>query len=1108
MYSASVAEKTVFLNLGGLRDSSSVNKSEYSSVEVLRGDSIKLRAVLEDDDLTNINYHYLWQMSTDAEHWNVVNPYSLEDNEYEEISIEEGVKYYRVLVLTDYALYFQYENIEDCEDCKISSIIKVVTKSLDLTYEILNPKPCFATEPLKLRLSLRNPLSKNIENVKINLVEFSQEPCHFSALNNENAFNDSLKQWNVGTLLAGETKTIDIGITSPLIHLSLGVFLYSADDLCWKKYEYATTQLYIDEAYREVSISIPTIEFCGSSQSNLVNLASFYGIRDNNVKFYEDEDRQKEVFSIDTSIPTSDKGKKYYAVAIDDSGCESKMIDFDIIVKKFPKLVMAEPEDSILCNIGEKVADKVTIKYKIEGGVPPYIIDYTFCDISKPDFCGSNFVNVQSAEGSFEEYPYMPSEYKITSILSGDGCWSEQEVKPFRIYIPRSEIYSTSNPLEYKLKGGEYKVSCDDAIGEFDTYQWQVSYDNGNIFEDLIDTENPEVDAENVVSGAQTSSLTISNLSETPETARYRVKLSNSSAPCIVNYSTTSVVRIYSDSNLSLNIFSDDLSKEYVCENEKVELRCQVFNGDPEDYNDLKIKLDISESVAELVVIPSVGTYDYETKIWHIDKLVIGNTEDIVVSFNATKDATIRLDCEGKSVSASFKVLGKPVIGTLQTPDPACEGTSLYAQVPEIQAEVGVTDVKWYLDGDLTFMGATLIKEKNGSLLKCEVANNCGSTMSNEVVLKIAGPPVIREINENIYSICEGDTLSLSTPIVEAYGNTDIKERWVLNGETYIPGTPIYKNGDKPYELYYEVEGECGGVRRSVWGYTFIVHEGIKLGKLQTPDPICNNSYLYPPTPAISFNGTEFISERWVLDGETYEYEELSYDKSGKKLYYEVTQSCNGKLSDVRSNEVEITVLPPVEILDIPEIYEYKEGKSLELTNPTVEYGIEPNEYIKYDAKWSLLDEEESVVVEDYNGQPIYNDDIIKKIRYEINSMIYFSPGNYSHCELVYSKTAKLIPEVATALDVVMADEDETVWATAITPYNNNGLNDTFAEGMHVKVFDSRLQQIFEGDNGWDGTANMGSRGVGAIQPPGVYYYCVITSSGEKKLGLIEIVRM
>ena len=221
-----------------------------------------------------------------------------------------------------------------------------------------------------------------------------------------------------------------------------------------------------------------------------------------------------------------------------------------------------------------------------------------------------------------------------------------------------------------------------------------------------------------------------------------------------------------------------------------------------------------------------------------------------------------------------------------------------------------------------------------------------------------------------------------------------------------------------------------------------------------------------------------------------------------------MTQSCNGKMSVVKSNEVELTVLPPVEISDIPDVYEYKEGQALELTNPTVEYGIEPNEYIKYEAKWSLLDENEFVVVDDYNGQPIYNDDIIKKIRYEVSPIIYLSPEFYSHCESAYSNAAQLFPEIQTAIEVVMQDEDETIWATAITPYNKNGLNDTFAEGMHVKVFDSRLQQIFEGDNGWDGTANMGSHGVGAIQPPGVYYYSVVLPSGEKKLGLIEIVRM
>ena len=245
-----------------------------------------------------------------------------------------------------------------------------------------------------------------------------------------------------------------------------------------------------------------------------------------------------------------------------------------------------------------------------------------------------------------------------------------------------------------------------------------------------------------------------------------------------------------------------------------------------------------------------------------------------------------------------------------------------------------------------------------------------------------------------------------------------------------------------------------------------------------------------------------------MLDGEEYNVDMITYEKNGKKLYYEVIQSCNGKESVVRSNEVELTVIPPIEIPDIPEVYEYEEGKALNLPNPIVEYAIEPNDVIKYNSKWTLLYEEDSVVVEDYKGQPIYDGEMIKQARYEVKSMVYLSPEVQYTCEYMYSNTAKLIPEVATALEVVMADEDETVWATAITPYNQNRLNDTFAEGMHVKVFDSRLQQIFEGDNGWDGTANMGSRGVGAIQPPGIYYYSVVLPSGEKKLGLIEIVRM
>ncbi len=1107
--SAKVAERTMFVRSGELRNLQSVKKSEYSSLEVLRGDSIKFTAVW--DDLSKINYYYLWQMSTDAESWSVVNPYNFEDNEYEEVVLEEGVKYYRVVVLTDYSLYFQYDNIEDCEDCKISDIVEVITKSLDLTYEVLNPEPCLVTETLNLRFYVKNPLSRAVENVKVNIEVLSVEALRISALEDSSSFNDSILQWNVGTLLADETKTIDIAVKSPMYYFSLGVYVSTVESLRWRDYVYASTKVYVEEMFREYigdSYSFYTAEICGSLTPNIVDIATCCGITSSDIRFYEDEERQKEAISIDTSIPTPKEGKTYYIVGVDKSGCESKMTDFKLIVREAPKIVKAEPEDTILCNIDGEMVDRATINYKIEGGIPPYTIYYSSYDINNPDYYINNFVTVQSAEGSFDVFPLMSSEYKITSIYSHDYCWTDQEVAPFRIYMPRTHKCYVSTLLDYKLVGEDYKVSFDDIDGEFDTYQWQVSYDNGNTFEDLIDTVNPEVDTINVVSGAQTSELKISNLDAMQDVARYRVKLSNSRIPCIVNYSSSSMLRMYNYSMLALNIFSEDVSEEYICENEKVELRCDIFNGEAKVYEGMEVKLDFSVPLEDLVVIPSNGTYDYETSIWSIDTLGIGRHEDISISFNATEDAIIRFNCGSDSISASFNVLGTPVIGTLQTPEPVCEGANLCATVPDIQEGYDVTDVIWHLDDELIDLGAVLSKENNGSMLQCEVVNKCGSTMSNKVQIEVKGVPEIGMLDEGIYSVCEGVPLNLSNPKIETYGNTDIKGRWVLNGETYIEGTPVYKTNDKYYELRYEVEGECGGVIKSPRDYYFVVLEGIKLGELKTPEPICDQSLFFPTAPIISLKGTNFISERWVLDGEEYDGDIITHEKNGKKLYYEVTQSCNGKESVVRSNEVELTVIPPIEIPDIPEVYEYEEGKALNLPNPIVGYAIEPNDVIKYNSKWTLFDEDESVVVEDYKGQPIYDGEMIKQARYEVRSMVYLSPEVQYTCEHMYSNAAKLIPEVATALEVVMADEDETVWATAITPYNQNGLNDTFAEGMHVKVFDSRLQQIFEGDNGWDGTANMGSRGVGAIQPPGVYYYCVITPDGEKKLGLIEIVRM
>lgn len=84
----------------------------------------------------------------------------------------------------------------------------------------------------------------------------------------------------------------------------------------------------------------------------------------------------------------------------------------------------------------------------------------------------------------------------------------------------------------------------------------------------------------------------------------------------------------------------------------------------------------------------------------------------------------------------------------------------------------------------------------------------------------------------------------------------------------------------------------------------------------------------------------------------------------------------------------------------------------------------------------------------------------------------------------------------------------EVVWPTAFTPHNKNGLNDTFADGMKLMIFNRFYTKIFEGDNGWDGTINGSLNDNNEIAVPGVYYYSVLLPNGQVKKGTIEIIKV
>jgi hypothetical protein len=121
------------------------------------------------------------------------------------------------------------------------------------------------------------------------------------------------------------------------------------------------------------------------------------------------------------------------------------------------------------------------------------------------------------------------------------------------------------------------------------------------------------------------------------------------------------------------------------------------------------------------------------------------------------------------------------------------------------------------------------------------------------------------------------------------------------------------------------------------------------------------------------------------------------------------------------------------------------------------------------------------------NGQKVLVDGMVYITNLYVDTKYVVTGSN--HCD---SKTKEAFVEVS--------------WPTAFTPYNKNGMNETFAKGLPLAIYNRLGIQIFEGQNGWDGIMNK-NMGANTMAVPGVYYYAVQLPNGEVKKGTIEIVK-
>ncbi|MBP5318284.1 MAG: hypothetical protein J6Y77_02650, partial [Paludibacteraceae bacterium] len=84
----------------------------------------------------------------------------------------------------------------------------------------------------------------------------------------------------------------------------------------------------------------------------------------------------------------------------------------------------------------------------------------------------------------------------------------------------------------------------------------------------------------------------------------------------------------------------------------------------------------------------------------------------------------------------------------------------------------------------------------------------------------------------------------------------------------------------------------------------------------------------------------------------------------------------------------------------------------------------------------------------------------------------------------------------------------QVIWPTVFTPYDGNGKNTTFVQGLDqpipMIVYDRFGNKMAETSDGWDGVASAYSK---KMATPGVYYYVAKLPDGTTRRGTVEVYR-
>ena len=225
--------------------------------------------------------------------------------------------------------------------------------------------------------------------------------------------------------------------------------------------------------------------------------------------------------------------------------------------------------------------------------------------------------------------------------------------------------------------------------------------------------------------------------------------------------------------------------------------------------------------------------------------------------------------CVSDTMSVTFNVNDKPKVEPITLPAAACEGDPLSLPTPTVTAQgTPVTAQIWKLDGVVYNSGDPLTYADHNKELTFTAESACGDSIVVVGNITVNAKPEVTAPITLPAAICEGNPLSLPTPVVTPRGTPVTAQVWKLDGVVYTSGTNLtYADHNK--ELTFTAESACGDSTVIVGNITVNAKPEVT-APMTLPAAICEGNPLSLPTPVVTPRGTPVTAQIWKLDGVVY----------------------------------------------------------------------------------------------------------------------------------------------------------------------------------------------------------------------------------------------